>query len=626
MRIEMSLNGRWKFCPAFDTISSDQRWLDKDFDSGNPDLTPQTGDIGWIDPGFDDSGWLDIMVPGSWNSEFEDLWSYEGHGWFRQTVFVPKEWEGKRVEFFSEGANYRTVVSVNGQYAGAHDGGYTSFSIPIHGILQYGADNTIAVSCDNQPKPERVPGGQFDWWNHGGLYRDVALRVTDKIYIDDVTVTTVLTDAGGAEIHVQAVVRSEGEDLVNRAVNVQLFDTAGDEMVLPSTIRSQMLKSDNGRSTANIVIPIEQPLLWTPDDPHLYRLTLTIHDTVHNRQGDTWSGRVGLREIRVVGTELHLNGRPIVIKGLNRYEDYGGDNPGQPRPRHTHDEAALSRDLDLVKWLGANALRSHYPPHRRHYELCDERGILNLVELPLNQWGRPLVETDTAEALPPAKQQLTEIIRNFKNHSSVIIWSVSNENLVVSHTDKPEDAALAKQTADGNIELVKLAQKLDPTRPVVEVSNCWPGDPVHAHTDITACNVYVGTNVSDPRGHSETVRRVRVKISDQREEIPDRPILAGEWGCWALRGMHTDYFPGEEYQAGVLTSVWHGMMEEDNFIGGFIWVFSDSDTHRRFLWPYEFRIAYGLFDVHRKPKASAFAMREIWTRTPTFRDEKHTAK
>jgi beta-galactosidase/beta-glucuronidase len=620
MRITMNLNGRWRFCPAFDQISTDQRWLDPDFDPDNPDLTPQTGDIGWIQPEFDDSGWLDIMVPGSWNSEFEELWSYEGRGWYRRKVQIPVEWEGRRIEFHSEGANYRTIVHVNGVTAGEHDGGYSPFAIPIHHLLQYGAENTISVTCDNIPKPERVPGGQFDWWNHGGLYRDVSLRITDSMYIDDVTATTNLLTDEKAEVVVDVVVRCEDGEIANRAIDVQLFDPAGEPVELPRASQSQMLTTSNGHAEAKLTLPVEHALLWTPDDPHLYRLVLTINDSMSRHNGDTWSMRIGLREIRVDGTRLLLNGRPIVVKGVNRYEDYSGDNPGHGRPKHTHDEAMLGRDLDLVKWMGANALRSHYPPHRRHFELCDERGIMNLVELPLYQWGRPLVETACAEALEPAKEQLTEIIRSLKNHPSVIIWSVSNENLVVPRSDDPETIALAKQTADGNIELVHLAHELDPTRPAVEISNCWPDDPVHEHTDITAVNVYVGTNVNDPRGFPDTVQRSRDKLADQRQAIPDKPILAGEWGSWAMRGMHTDYFPGEEYQAGLISAVWNGLMEEENLIGGFVWAFADSDVHRHFLWVYEFRCAYGLFDIHRNAKAGAHAMREIWTKTPTFRD------
>lgn len=223
-----------------------------------------------------------------------------------------------------------------------------------------------------------------------------------------------------------------------------------------------------------------------------------------------------------------------------------------------------------------------------------------------------LVQTDNAEALKTAKQQLSEIIRALKNHPSVFMWSVSNENLVTPRSKSEQDVALAKQTAEGNIELVRLAQKLDPTRPVVEASNCWPGDPVHNVTDLPCVNVYVGHATPDIKGIPDTVRRMKEKLALLKKDHPDKPILVGEFGSWSVRGMMTDYFPGERYQAEKLKQMWEGMMEEPNFVGAFIWCFADYDVHRRFLWIYEYRCAYGLFDYRRRPKASAHVVREMW--------------
>jgi hypothetical protein len=166
-------------------------------------------------------------------------------------------------------------------------------------------------------------------------------------------------------------------------------------------------------------------------------------------------------------------------------------------------------------------------------------------------------------------------------------------------------------TADGNIELVKLAQRLDGTRPVVEVSNCWPGDPVHQHTDLPCVNVYVGASphVSGLPAVGEAISK---KFAGLRDEHPDKPILAGEWGSWCVRGVKTDYFPGETYQAEKIKVFWDQMMKEKNFVGGFIWCFADYDVHRRFLWVYEYRCAYGLFDYHRNPKEAAHVVRHMW--------------
>ena len=608
MRPHISLNGLWKFCPAFDAISADQRWLDSDFDPKNPDLTPVTAGAarGWIKPDYDDSRWLDITVPNSWNAAIRDLWSYEGHGWYRRTIHIPRAWKDKRVEFVSEGANYRVALYVNGELAGEHEGGYNPFSIPIHRFLKFGARNLIAVICDNIPKPYRSPGGQFGWWNHGGLYRDVSLRVTDITYIDDVTV---VTDVNGSHVDVGVTVEvaCEAGEMTTRRIEIELDDPSGMPVPLPSERNAQTVTLAGGIAKAAFTFALDGALLWSPAEPNLYALRVKLLED--GCTTDEWSHRIGLRTFRIDGTRLLLNGEPFLVKGVNRHEQYAGGTIHTP----THTEAQISEDVDLIKWLGGNAIRQHYPNHRRLYELCDERGIVCMVENPLWQWGRPLVETDNADALATAKRQLTEIIRALKNHASVFMWSVSNENLVKAKSDDAKVVAQANQTIEGNKELVALAKKLDPTRPVVEASNEWPGDAVLCETDISAVNVYVGNPVPHVSGAPKIVELMKAKMQKLREEIPGKPILAAEFGEWTVRGLVQDYPPGENYQTAKLTALWKGFMEQPDIIGGFIWVFADYDLHRRFLWAYEYRCAYGLFDIERKPKAAAYAIRELWT-------------
>ena len=515
------------------------------------------------------------------------------------------------MEFVSEGANYRTVVYVNGELAGEHEGGYTPFAIPVHHLLDYGAENTIAVAVDSTPKPERAPGGQFGWWNNGGMYRDVSFRVTDPTYIDDVTVVTQVQGDARAVVRIAATVLSEEAEPVHRTLQVLLLDPSGDAVLLPASARSRPVRVADGGAETELEFTVENARLWSLEQPNLYALRLTLTDA-DGLPTDEWSHRIGLRTITVEGTRLLLNGEPFIIKGLNRHEQYPGGAIHTP----THTEASLGTDLDLVQWVGANALRCHYPNHRRLYELCDERGILNMVEVPLWQWGRPLVETDHPGALDAAKSQLWEIVRTYKNHACVFFWSVSNENLVAhvrgGGTDDPDALALAKQTADGNIELVQMAKALDPTRPVVEASNEWPGDPVHQHTDVTAVNVYVGGPHPHVSAVPTTVQWAREKIEALRRDVPGKPIIASEFGNWTIRGLHEDYPPGENFQVAKLTGLWNGLMEEPDVAGVFIWIFADSDVHTRFKWVSEFRVAYGLFDMERRPKASAYAMRKLW--------------
>ena len=391
----------------------------------------------------------------------------------------------------------------------------------------------------------------------------------------------------------------DGAQGANRVAAVSMKDPGGTPVDL--SVQAACVEGGKGE----IEFTVDPARLWHMKTPDLYELTVTLKDPATGKVGDVWTHKIGLRTFKVVGKRMLLNGEPFIVKGCNRYEDF-------PETGKTFDEGLVSRDIDLMQWMGGNAFRSHFPCHKRHYGLCDERGILNLIEVPFYQWGRPLVETADINALPTAKQQLIEIIKHYKNHPSVFMWCVANESLTKTGSKKPEDIELAKQTADGLIEMVKLGQSLDPTRPVVEVSNSWPQDPVFQATDVSAVNVYVGTRTPHAKDIDDVKKRMHDKMQLLRDEDLGKPILVTEYGTWTMRGMKTDYFPGEGFQSAKLKAMWEQTLAEEDCFGAFIWVFADSDVHRRFLWVYEFRCSYGLFDYHRRPKAAAQTMRDLW--------------
>jgi len=602
MRQKVSLDGTWKFCPAFPELESNQRFMNPSFDPDSPGEFRSRGDIGWIEPDFDDGGWLDYRVPDTWNKAVPELWSYEGYGWYRRGVEIPAGWEGMRVEFYCESANYRTVLYVNGERAGVHEGGYTPFSIPIHHLLRFGEENILAVSVDNLPKPERCPGGEYGWWNYGGIYRSTSLIVTGKTRLEEVAVETVPGD-GEWRVLVRAEVADEGVSS-GLTLSAELEDPEG----RPAGGSECQVEFSGDRGSVELVITVPGAKLWSPEKPYLYSLNIELREPGTGIVRDRWSTRIGIRSIEVRGPELMLNGEPLLVKGLNRHPEY-------PVTGHREREEDLLRDLELVKGLGANALRCHYPYSPRTFELCDEMGIMLCCEVPLYQWGRPAVKADSPEALDAAKSQLAEMIRNYRNHPCVLMWSVSNENMTMPRIDDEKHRELTEMTVAGNLELVDMAHEMDPTRPVVEVSNCWPGDRVFERTDLCAVNIYIGAKTPQVDTLHSLTDRMHERFEELRAEYPDKPILAGEFGSWAIRGLETDYFPGEEYQARLIENYWEGMMKEPHFVGGFIWCFQDSDVHRRFEWDYEFRIAYGLYDLERRPKGSAGTVRRMWARS-----------
>jgi beta-glucuronidase len=598
LRETLSLNGFWKFCPAFIELEANQRFMNHDFDPDAPgEATAEPG--AWVNSGYDDRGWMDVPVPASWNKAVPDLWSYEGHGWYRTEIRVPAAWEGRRVAFRSDGANYKAILYVNGKKAGEHESGYTPFSIPIHSFLEPGKDNTIALSVDNIPARERCPGGQFDWWNHGGLYRPVCLEVTDTCYLDDVVVVTEPGDPTST-VEVRASVTAETGTPRGMTLAAVLRDAGGVEVAADSA--PVAISGTSGEATLALVV--EKALLWTPDEPNLYSLCVELRNAAGTRL-DTCRRRVGIRSIRVEGTKLLLNGEPFVVKGFSRYEDYADTG-------RTPNELACRHDVQLVKEMGGNTIRSHIPYSPETYDICDEMGLFCVTEVPLYQWGRPLVLTDSDEALGAAKAQLREIITWQRSHPSVLMWSVSNENMCKPREDTPKHRELADMVVQGNMELVDMAHDMDPTRPVIEISNCWPGDRVFEKTDICAVNVYIGASTPHVDTVGELAEEMHRRFDALRAEWPDKPILVGEFGSWCVRGLKTDHFPGEPYQAALLRTYWEAMAQEKNVVGGLVWAFADSDVHRRFEWVYEYRCAYGVFDINRNPKDAVRTLTALW--------------
>ncbi|MCC6694658.1 MAG: beta galactosidase jelly roll domain-containing protein [Candidatus Hydrogenedentes bacterium] len=594
--ISFGLNGVWRFFPAFEEIEGNHEFLGEGLGTPSSQGLNDEKHYGWTLPGFDDSLWWNIEVPGSWNTQFEDLWSYEGQGWYRRQVFIPQEWADRHIEFVSDGANYRTVLYVNGTKAGMHEGGYTQFSFPIHDLLRFGQENTIAVSVDNKSLLERVPMERHDWWHHGGLYRPVQLHVKDRTHIKKVAVTTdALIEPAVVKVRVETAQFSQTANALY--VVARLTDAGHSEIV---SMRADL----PGQSpVADIALPVLNANLWSPDHPYLYSLTLELKEAAGGRCRDTWHAPVGIRTISVSPTQILLNGKPILVKGVNRYENY-------PDSGMTTVGAGLERDLTLIKGLGANALRCHYPYSQDTYAALDRWGFLAVCEVPLYQWGRL---GHSEKNLAAARAQLEEMIRTLGNHPSIVFWSVSNENRIQPREKGEEYARISEMVAQGNVELVERARGLDPTRLVIEPSNEWPKDRVLDTTHVNSVNVYFGVNPPEIRGLAAAPEEIQSRLGELRAAHPGKPILVTEFGSWALRGLMTSYYPGEPYQAALLKAEWETFVKEPDFAGGFIWCFADSDVHRKYTSIYEMRCAYGLFDLHRRPKASVQTVTTMWS-------------
>jgi beta-galactosidase len=423
------LNGQWRF-----------HW------SPHPAAAPPE----FYQPAFDDSAWELIPVPGCWQlhpeytprgeSKYDkpiytnitypfDISRLPGvpsednpTGCYRTTFTLPTAWTnepGRQCFLCFEGVDSAFHLWINGQPVGFSKDSRVPAEFNITPYLQPG-ENLLAV------KVYRWSDGSYledqDFWRMSGIFRDVLLWSAPSLHVRDFTVRTRL-DAHyqDALLHVTAQVRNYGDaDCTDYRLEAQLYNAAG-EVLFDQPIPAPVTVVAGEERTVTLAQPVRNPHKWSDEQPNLYTLVLTLKDAA-GHTAEIESCRVGFRQVEIRDGALHVNGKRILIKGVNRHEF-------DPDTGHTIDEASMRRDLALMKRFNLNAVRtSHYPNHPRWYELCDEYGVYVEDEANLEThglWGKlaanPLWETAFVE-------RVERMVQRDKNHPSVIIWSLGNES------------------------------------------------------------------------------------------------------------------------------------------------------------------------------------------------------
>jgi beta-galactosidase len=385
----VSLDGAWKF-----------RYV-KGGDAG--------ADEKFWQPGFDVSSWSRIQVPGHWELQgfaephyADDL--QEGLGLYRRSFSVPADWrkEGRRVFLRFEGVLFGYSVWVNGQPVGEWNSGFNPATFDVTDALPAdGGACEVAVRVMTHGR-----GWDFDTmdcWSISGIYREARLFSLPKTHLQEWALRTTLAGDGSARVSVDlqanAAGKVEGRVVDEDAGLVARFTTA--------------LGSDG---KGHIDFTVARPKLWTAETPNLYTLTLDL-----DGGAQTVKSRVGLREVTTTGGVLKLNGKPIKLRGVDHHEIW-------PETGRVATEANLRRDLQLMRGANINFIRtSHYPPHPRLLELCDELGFYVDDEVPYIH-GRTHLKENSYQPDLEARARAT-VLRD-RNHASVLFWTTGNENPV----------------------------------------------------------------------------------------------------------------------------------------------------------------------------------------------------
>ena len=473
-RKKESLNGLWHYAvDQYDTCIR-QHWFAERY-------TDQNGFTMPVDYSFDE--WPTMQLPCCWNTQSEKFELYDG-----SMVFTRKfryEAQNKEKVLLKIGAaNYICRVFLNQEYLGMHRGGSTPAYFDVTGLLQ--AENRIIIQADSTRRPEQVPTENTDWFNYGGVYRDIELIRLPETYIKRFQIALV---SDGAFNKIKVRVRLS--EPVNTAAQLRI-DELGLCAEIPVT------------EGAGEAVLEAHPVLWCPENPKLYAVSLSC-------AGDEVSDEVGFREIRVQGHDILLNGKSIFLRGISAHEE------SVPNGKALTDEERLE-NIRLAKELGCNFMRAaHYPHDERMARLADREGILLWEEIPVYCAIRFTREKTYADA----RNQLLELIERDWNRASVIIWSVGNEN-----ADSDERLAFMKNLAD-------TAHAADENRLVsaaclVSFRENAIADRLAEHLDVIGLNEYFGWYTPD----------FRLLPQLFENSHPTKPVIVTELGADALPGHH----------------------------------------------------------------------------------------
>ena len=521
-----SLNGAWHF-----------NWV----------RSPADRPVGFENPAYDVSGWDCISVPSNWEMEgyglkiytnvkypFEMNPPYAPTEWnpvgsYRRSFTLPDGWDKRKTRIVFDGVQSAFYLWINGERVGYSQGSRTPAEFDITRYLKTG-ENVIAAEV------YRWSDGSYledqDFWRLSGIFRDVYLWSTPSSHIRDFRVITDLDEA-----YEDAVLRVEAAvDQPSGSVDVILLDDQG------SVVSKQRVRS---RSSVSLSLDIENPKKWTAEHPYLYTM-LIKHRNFWGKVIEIIPQRVGFREVEIINERLCLNGKPLLIRGVNRHEHHADMG-------HVVDTESMVEDIRLLKENNFNAVRTaHYPNMPEWYDLCDEYGIMLWDEANIESHGVGYEEACLAkqpEWIPAHLDRVKRVLERDKNHASVVVWSMGNE---------AGDGIAFKKCYD-------WMKSNDPTRPVhYERTSVQAGRP---NTDIIN-NMYASSE------------KISADIKKDK-----RPYII----CEYMHAMGNSNGGADKY--------WDLFYEDNRAQGGFVWDWMDQGI--RTPIPEEYRMNIGTGPVKK---------------------------
>ncbi len=556
-----SLDGKWQaIVDQYDTGVGKKLFLDR-----QPASKTEFLEYSW-------AGGLQLDVPGDWNHQEDILRWYEGTVWYSRHFQASCEAGRRRILYFA-GVSMRCSVWLNGEKVAEHDGSFTPFEADVTDLLREG-DNFLALKVDNKRRPDAIPALSFDWWNYGGITREVMLLSVPAVYISDyfVRLRKGTTDRIEADVHLSG--GGAGQNVL---------------LEIPALkIKGKLTTDAAGKASG--VFKARSLRLWAPLDPSLYEVRITAG-------ADAVVDHIGFRDIATEGTKILVNGKETFLRSVSFHEEI----PMEKRRAVSEKDARTLVDAALE--LGCNTIRlAHYPQSEHIVRYAEEKGLLIWEEIPLWQ-GIDFGSTDTYRK---AEAYLSEMIARDRNRCAIGFWSISNET-----RPAPErDAFLNRLLEYGrSLDASRLfASAFDVAYYVPEADEFRMADGFAGKLDVIGINKYMGWYAPWPKAAAQLRWNV----------FPDKPLVISEFGCEALSGRtgESDVAGSwsEDYQAALYRDNLTMFGNIPNLAGVSPWVLFD------FLSPYRqhpvnqsFFNRKGLLSDQGKKKKAWYVMREYYT-------------
>lgn len=584
---------------AQEKISLDEDWkfhfghaanAEKDFDYSKTALLHKSNVYATtiVHPKFVDSTWQKINVPHDWLVELPFVKSeqveMDSHGykpvggtypetsigWYRKHFSVDKSKSNKRFEIQFDGIYRNAEIWLNGFYVGTNFSGYVGNSYDVSDYINFEGDNVLVI---------RVDATQYEGWFYegAGIYRHVWLHITDKIFIpeDGVFVYADVKDKK-ATVTVETTVQNNLLNQSNATVYSYITDRKGTVLAKTAT---QKIKLDSRKDqTIKQQVAIKNPELWSLENPYLYRVVSVLQS--ENQIVHQTKTRFGIKTVKFDAKEgFFLNGKPLKIQGTNNHQDHAGIGSALP------DYMQYYR-IKLLKEMGCNAYRaSHNAPTPELLEACDSLGMLVLDEQRL------------LNSSPEYIDQFTRILKRDRNHPSVFLWSIGNEEQNIQGNEYGKKIA---QT------LLAIQKDIDPTRTSTYAADMG--------------NDFKGVNEVIPiRGFNYR----EYAVADYHKDHPNQPLLGTEMGSTVTtRGIYEKdetraYVPDQDithpWWASKAETWWKLAAENNYWLGGFIWTgFDYRGEPTPYKWP-NINSHFGIMDVCGFPKNIYYYYKSWWT-------------